>query len=104
MVKNSLLYKKSTTSRANNSRILRIKNAKFPGYCCVNTDIYEDFQICISVQNFIFIATTLNFRSPQCFSTGFFRQVLLRCSSFVENETCDNLKFFMEPRRLIVKS
>ena len=37
-------------SRANNLRILRIKNAKFPGYCFyTNTNIYGDFQICISV-------------------------------------------------------
>ena len=32
------------------SRILRIKNAKFLEYCFyVNTSIYRDFQICISV-------------------------------------------------------
>ena len=38
------------TSRANNSRILRIKNAKFSGYCFyMNRNIYGDFQICISV-------------------------------------------------------
>ena len=37
-------------SRANNSRILRIKNAKFSGYCFyMNTNIQRDFQICISV-------------------------------------------------------
>ena len=35
-------------SRANNSRILRIKNAKFSGYCFyMNTNIQGDFQICI---------------------------------------------------------
>ena len=39
-----------SNSRANNSRILRIKNAKFSGYCFdINTNIYGDFQICISV-------------------------------------------------------
>ena len=38
------------TSRANNSRIVRIKNAKFSGYCFyMNTNIHRDFQICISV-------------------------------------------------------
>ena len=38
------------TSRANNSRILRIKNAKFSVYCYyINTNILGDFQICISV-------------------------------------------------------
>ena len=33
MLKISLLFKKCKTSRANNSRILRIKTTKFPGYC-----------------------------------------------------------------------
>ena len=38
------------TSRASNSRILKIKNAKYSGYCFyMNTNIYRDFQICISV-------------------------------------------------------
>ena len=36
------------TSRANNSRIVRIRNAKFSGYCFyINTKIQRDF--CISV-------------------------------------------------------
>ena len=33
MLKIRLLFKKFTTSRPNNSRILRIKNANFSGYC-----------------------------------------------------------------------
>ena len=38
------------TSRANNSRILSIKNAKFSGYCFyMSTNIYGNFEICISV-------------------------------------------------------
>ena len=38
------------TSRANNSRILMIKNANFSGYCFyMNTNVWVDFQICISV-------------------------------------------------------
>ena len=38
------------TLQANNSRILRIKIAKFSGYYFyMNTNILEDFQICISV-------------------------------------------------------
>ena len=38
------------TSRVNNSRILRIKNAKFSEYCFyMNTNIQGDFQICISL-------------------------------------------------------
>ena len=53
MLKISLLFKKFTNFTgkcANIYRILRIKNAKFPGYCFyINTNIYGDFQICISV-------------------------------------------------------
>ena len=42
--------RKLQVSRANDSRILRIKNAKFSGYCLyMDTNIYWDFQICISV-------------------------------------------------------
>ena len=38
------------TSRGNNSRILRIKNAKFLRYCFyINKNTKGDFQICISV-------------------------------------------------------
>ena len=37
-------------SRANNSRIPKIKNAKFSGCCFyMNTNIWGDFQICVSV-------------------------------------------------------
>ena len=37
-------------SRGNNSRTLRINNAKFSGNCFyMNTNLYWDFQICISV-------------------------------------------------------
>ena len=36
--------------RVNNSRIAKIKNAKLSGYYFyMNLDIWEDFQICISV-------------------------------------------------------
>ena len=49
MLKISLLIKTFKTSRANNSRISRIKNANFSGYCFhMNTDQWADFQICIS--------------------------------------------------------
>ena len=42
--------RKIKTSRVNNSRILRLKNAEFSGYNFYsNTNIYGDFQICISV-------------------------------------------------------
>ena len=38
------------TSRANNSRILRIENAKFLGYYFyINTNVQGDFQSCVSV-------------------------------------------------------
>ena len=41
---------KIQTLRVHNSGILRIQNAKFSGYyLCMNTNIWEDFQICISV-------------------------------------------------------
>ena len=51
MLKVSLLFKKFTNfMRANISRILWIKNAKFAGYCFyMNTTKYGEFQICISV-------------------------------------------------------
>ena len=45
MLKISLLFKKDA-----NSRIFTIKNAKFSGhYFYVNSNIWEDFQICITV-------------------------------------------------------
>ena len=50
-LKSSLLLKKSTNMlRANILRILRIQNAKFSGYYFyMNTNIWRNFQICISV-------------------------------------------------------
>ena len=53
MLKISLRFKKFTNffyKRVNNSRILSIKNAKSSVYCFyINTNIYGDVQICISV-------------------------------------------------------
>ena len=50
MLKISLLFKKFTNFTGNNSRFLRIKNANFSRYCFyINTNIYWDFQICVSV-------------------------------------------------------
>ena len=44
MLKISLFFKKLQTSRANNLRILWIKNVNFSGYCFyMNTNIQEDF-------------------------------------------------------------
>ena len=49
MLKISLLSKKFTNFTGKNSRILRIKNAKFSGYhFYMNTNILGDFQICIN--------------------------------------------------------
>ena len=51
MLKISLFFLRNLqTSQANNSRILSIMNAKFSVYCFyMNTNIYGDFQTCISV-------------------------------------------------------
>ena len=50
MLKINLLFKKNTNFTVNNSRILTIKNVKFPGYYFYMIyNIWGDFQICISV-------------------------------------------------------
>ena len=50
MLKISLLFKKFTTSRANNLRMPKVKSAKFSGYCFfMNINIKGDFQVRISV-------------------------------------------------------
>ena len=49
MLKISLLFKKLHTSQVNNSRILRIKNAKLSGFCFYIHKHIGRFQICISV-------------------------------------------------------
>ena len=50
MLKLAYILRNLQTSRAINSRILRIGNVKFSGYCFnMNTHIQRDFQICISV-------------------------------------------------------
>ena len=49
MLKISLLLRNVQTSRANNSRILRIKNAKVIECFYMDTNIKEYFQICINV-------------------------------------------------------
>ena len=42
--------RKKQILRANNSKSIRIQNAKFSGYYFdMNTNIWRDFQICISV-------------------------------------------------------
>ena len=48
MLKLAYFLRNLQTSRANNSRVLRI--VKFSGYCFyINANIEEDFKICISV-------------------------------------------------------
>ena len=43
-------FRNLQTSRAVNTRILRIRNMEFSGYCFyMNTIIQRDFQICISI-------------------------------------------------------
>ena len=69
MLKISLFLRNLQTSRANNSRILTIINAKFSGYYFfMDTNIKGDFQICISVplrgqrtvaRNFIYVELQL---------------------------------------------
>ena len=50
VLKISLIFTKIQTSRVNNSRVLRIQNAKFSGYCFhMYTIIQAAFQICMSV-------------------------------------------------------
>ena len=50
MLKICLLFKKYTNFTVNNSIILRIKNAKFSGYCIyMSPNIYWNSQLCISV-------------------------------------------------------
>ena len=51
---------------AHNSRIHRIKNAKFSGYCFdMNINILEDFQICISIP---LMKVTMICRGATCFT------------------------------------
>ena len=48
MLKITLFLRHLQTSRANNLRILKIKNAKFSGYCFyMSSNIEGDLQICI---------------------------------------------------------
>ena len=50
MLKLAYFLRNLQTSRENNWTIVRIKNAEFSQYCFyMNTNIWGDFQICISV-------------------------------------------------------
>ena len=75
------------TSRANNWRILRIKNAKFSGFCFyINRNILRDFQICTS-------APLKNVSLPENF-----RNVLNEwsLSKFLEEEIVNHFKIKWE--------
>ena len=61
MLKISLLFKKFTNLRIKNSRLLRIRNAKFAKYCFyMNINILNDFHICISVPFTVLYASTVS--------------------------------------------
>ena len=58
------MLKISLISRENNSRILRIKNAKFTEYSFYTyTDIYGDSQICIGVPLIEYIRRNISIES-----------------------------------------
>ena len=66
--------RKTQTLRVNNSIILRTNNAKFSEYYFhLNTNIYGDFQICISVplkpHVVVFVFTVFSFHSFPFFCT-----------------------------------
>ena len=73
------------TLRANNSRILRIKNPKFSGcYFDFNTNMYGDFKICNTVPLSHYVRTEaiqilLTAANPK-FDFGYFLQSTYQCS------------------------
>ena len=89
MLQISLLFQNLPNSRINNSRILRIRNAKFAGYCFyMNTNIQEDFRICISV--------------PSCFkSSAFDSHQALLTRQFLRNCSHDGRIFANKSTRLL---
>ena len=88
---NMLKSSKVQTLRVNNSKILRIQNAKFSGYCFyMNTKKWRDFQICTSVhlrravkilvQEVMCSLIMKNLRSSKC--------SLTELNIFYKNEKC----------------
>ena len=70
-------------TKLNNSRILRIKNAKFSGCCFyMNTNIYWDFQICISVP------LSSNGLVPNCFCFSRWPMFTNKATIFLDNGAC----------------
>ena len=86
--------RKIQTLRVNNSIILRTKNAKFSEYYFhLNTNIYGDFQICISVplkpHVVVFVFTVFSFHSFPFFLYSF--GVSLFSSSSIVRAAINNL-------------
>ena len=117
MLKSSLLLKKLTNFTVNNSKILRIKTVKFSGYCFyMNTNMYGDFQICISVPLIIiltdFIKQPFIKQSPiflsfsfliDCFFSflikafaNFQKLIRFHWQTFIVYKNGENLKMLME--------
>ena len=88
-----------SNSRANNSRILRIKNAKFSGCCFyMNAKIQEDFQICISVplKKIIWMSKSFTLKEAiQCLHESYsdiYDQNIEKTLTNCFTESCDKYK------------
>ena len=83
ILKISLLFNKFTNFTANNSIILRIRNAKFSGYCFyMNTNIKRDFQICFSVPLGLVRVKALDQNLPEFIKTELVSSNLSRTVKF----------------------
>ena len=83
MLKISLLFNKFTNFTANNSIILRIRNAKISGYCFyMNTNIKRDFQICFSVPLGLVRVKALDQNLPEFIKTELVSSNLSRTVKF----------------------
>ena len=88
------------TSRINNSRIFRIKNANSSGYCfCMSTNILGDFQICISVPLTIPIRIPSRWRNivPQ-------QHIIIKTATFISFPLGKELKNRQKQLTTIVKT
>ena len=93
------------TLRVNNSRILRTKNAKFSEhYFYLNTNMYGNFQICISVPlrkvliNFAekeTLTQVLSFKLCEIFKNTFFYRTPLAADSVYEFDIYSNFYLFI---------
>ena len=83
LLKISLLFNKFTNFTANSSIILRIRNAKFSGYCFyMNTNIKRDFQICFSVPLGLVRVKALDQNLPEFIKTELVSSKLSRTVKF----------------------